>query len=152
MTILDGSKTISAASALKLVECELTHLFSYLIHQMKSVSTGATSGIGKESARVLAMKGAHVIMAIRNLKTGEEVKSEITRDVPKARVELMKLDLSSLASVRQFSDEFNNRKLPLNVLMYGIPCHLVCVMLIYWQKNAHGHVKSNWCVVNIIQW
>ncbi|XP_024369287.1 short-chain dehydrogenase TIC 32, chloroplastic isoform X2 [Physcomitrium patens] len=81
------------------------------------IISGATSGIGKESARVLAMKGAHVIMAIRNLKTGEEVKSEITRDVPKARVELMKLDLSSLASVRQFSDEFNNRKLPLNVLI-----------------------------------
>lgn len=81
--------------------------------------TGATSGIGKEAARVLAKRGAHVIMAIRNMETGEKVKSAITEESPKARVDVMKLDLQSLASVRQFSEEFKSRKLPLNVLMYG---------------------------------
>lgn len=68
---------------------------------------------------MLAKRGAHIIMAIRNLKTGEEVKSAITAETPKARVDVMKLDLASLASVRQFADEFKSRKLPLNVLMYG---------------------------------
>ena len=84
------------------------------------VSTGATSGIGKETARVLAKKGAHVIMAIRNLQTGEELKSAIKAESPKARVDVMKLDLGSVASVRQFADEFLSRKFPLNVLMYEI--------------------------------
>ncbi|KAG0621149.1 hypothetical protein M758_4G273000 [Ceratodon purpureus] len=81
------------------------------------VISGATSGIGKETARVLAKRGAHIIMAIRNLQTGEEVKSSITAETPKARVDVMKLDLASLASVRQFADEFKSRKLPLNVLI-----------------------------------
>jgi WW domain-containing oxidoreductase len=81
------------------------------------IISGATSGIGKEVARVLAKRGAHVIMAIRNMETGEKVKSAITEESPKARVDVMKLDLQSLASVRQFSEEFKSRKLPLNVLI-----------------------------------
>lgn len=81
------------------------------------IISGATSGIGKEAARVLAKRGAHVIMAIRNMETGEKVKSAITEESPKARVDVMKLDLQSLASVRQFSEEFKSRKLPLNVLI-----------------------------------
>lgn len=81
------------------------------------VISGATSGIGKETARVLAKKGAHVIMAIRNLQTGEELKSAIKAESPKARVDVMKLDLGSVASVRQFADEFKSRKFPLNVLI-----------------------------------
>lgn len=68
---------------------------------------------------MLAKRGAHIIMAIRNLESGEKVKSAITAETPKARVDVMKLDLASLASVRQFAGDFKSRKLPLNVLMYG---------------------------------
>jgi len=81
------------------------------------IISGATSGIGKEAARVLAKRGAHVIMAIRNTETGEKVKSAITAESPQARVYVMKLDLASVQSVRQFANNFRTRKLPLNVLI-----------------------------------
>lgn len=70
---------------------------------------------------MLAKRGAHIVMAIRNLSTGEEVKAAIMEETPNARVDVMKLDLASLASVRQFAEEFKARKLPLNILMYGDP-------------------------------
>lgn len=81
------------------------------------IISGATSGIGKETARVLAKRGAHIIMAIRNTKSGEEVKTAISDETPNARVDIIQLDLASLASVRKFAEEFKSRKLPLNVLI-----------------------------------
>lgn len=81
------------------------------------IVTGATSGIGKESARVLAKHGAHVILAVRNVKLGEEVCGEIHRETPAARLDVMRLDLNSLASVREFAADFKARNLPLNILL-----------------------------------
>ena len=43
--------------------------------------TGTTAGIGTETARVLALKGAHVIMANRNVKLSEEVRENIYKEV-----------------------------------------------------------------------
>ena len=57
-------------------------------------------------------------MAIRNTKSGEEVKTAISDETPNARVDIIQLDLASLASVRSFAEEFKSRKLPLNVLMW----------------------------------
>lgn len=70
------------------------------------IVTGANSGIGYETALVLAKKGAHVIMACRNLEKAQIAFEAIRRHVPSASIEMMKLDLSSLDSVRAFSDEF----------------------------------------------
>ena len=56
-------------------------------------------------------------MAVRNTKTGEEVKSKISSETPNARVDVLQLDLASLDSVRKFAKEFQSRQLPLNVLM-----------------------------------
>lgn len=78
---------------------------------------GATSGIGKESARVLAKRGAHVILAVRNVKLGEEVCAEIRKETPAARLDVMLLDLNSLTSVREFAASFKSRNLPLNILL-----------------------------------
>lgn len=63
------------------------------------------------------MRGVHVIMAVRNLCTGNEVKQEIVKQVPDARVDAMELDLSSIASIRKFASKFNSLNLPLNILM-----------------------------------
>lgn len=84
---------------------------------MSTTTTGASSGIGAETARVLALRGVHVIMAVRNLSAGNEVKETIIKEVPKARIDAMELDLSSIASVRKFASEFNSLGLPLNVLV-----------------------------------
>jgi len=70
------------------------------------IITGATSGLGKEAARVLAGKNASVIMAVRNVEKAEGVASEIRKEFPNADVTIRELDLTSLSSVKNFSDGF----------------------------------------------
>ncbi len=69
-----------------------------------AIITGATSGLGKEATRVLAGKNATVIMAVRNIKKGESVANEIRVEFPTAEVMVRELDLTSLASIKTFSD------------------------------------------------
>ncbi|ESW24219.1 hypothetical protein PHAVU_004G112100 [Phaseolus vulgaris] len=78
---------------------------------------GATSGIGVETARVLALRGVHVVMGIRNMAAGAEIKETILRDNPTAKIGMMELDLSSLESVRKFAAQFKSCGLPLNILV-----------------------------------
>ena len=68
------------------------------------IVTGANTGIGYEAAAVLAGKGAHVVVAVRNLVKGKEAVDAITRNQPGADLALQELDLSSLASVRAAAD------------------------------------------------
>ncbi|XP_076934906.1 short-chain dehydrogenase TIC 32, chloroplastic-like [Bidens hawaiensis] len=84
---------------------------------LTAIVTGASSGIGLETTRVLALRGVHVVMAVRNTKTGEKVKESIIADLPNAKVDVMELDLSSLASVRTFGAEYCSSGLPLNILI-----------------------------------
>ena len=65
-----------------------------------AVVTGANGGLGFETARELARKGAHVVMAVRNLDKATAARNTIAREIPGASLELMALDLGSLASVR----------------------------------------------------
>ena len=81
------------------------------------VVTGANTGIGKETSRVLAARGAEVIMACRDLGRAEEAASDIRKSVPHAKLRVMQLDMGSLASVRRFSAEFTASKLPLHILI-----------------------------------
>lgn len=67
--------------------------------------TGANSGLGFEAAQVLATKGARVILAVRNAAKGERAATEIRRTVPAAQLELLPLDLASLASIRRAAVE-----------------------------------------------
>ncbi|KAL0341040.1 UNVERIFIED_CONTAM: Short-chain dehydrogenase, chloroplastic [Sesamum radiatum] len=64
-----------------------------------TTTAGASSGIGSETARVLALRGVHVIMGVRNMAAGKKVKETIVKQIPAAKVDAMELDLSSLASV-----------------------------------------------------
>lgn len=83
-----------------------------------AIITGATSGLGKEAARALGIKNATVVMAVRNLKKGEGVISEITAQHPGADVQVRELDLGSLDSVRSFAQsvqkDFNRLDLLIN--------------------------------------
>ena len=82
-----------------------------------AVIAGASSGIGTETARVLALRGVHVVMGVRNISSGKEVKEAILKEIPSAKIDAMELDLSSLASVRKFAMEFNSLCHPLSLLM-----------------------------------
>ncbi|WP_353946404.1 SDR family NAD(P)-dependent oxidoreductase [Streptomyces sp. HUAS MG91] len=70
-----------------------------------AVVTGANSGLGLETARVLAEHGAHVVLAVRNLDKGRQAVERITARVPKADISLQRLDLASLESVRDAAGE-----------------------------------------------
>lgn len=81
------------------------------------IITGASSGIGSETSRVLALRGVHVIMGVRNMAAGKDVKESIVKQVPAAKIDAMELDLSSFSSVKKFASEFKSSGLPLNILM-----------------------------------
>lgn len=71
----------------------------------QALVTGASAGLGQETARALAAHGASVILAARDLAKGEQAAESIraaARDG--ARVELREVDLASLDSVRRFCD------------------------------------------------
>ena len=69
-----------------------------------AVVTGANGGLGLETARALARKGAHVVMASRNMDKGEAARRDIQAGVPGASLEVRNLDLGSLDSVRGFAE------------------------------------------------
>lgn len=68
------------------------------------VVTGANSGIGFEAAKVLAGKGANVILACRSEERGRKALQAIEAAHPKATVELRQLDLADLSSVEAFAE------------------------------------------------
>jgi NAD(P)-dependent dehydrogenase (short-subunit alcohol dehydrogenase family) len=70
-----------------------------------AVITGANTGLGFETATALAARGAHVVMAVRNVEKGKQAAARITEATPGAEVELQELDLSSLESVRSAAAE-----------------------------------------------
>jgi NAD(P)-dependent dehydrogenase (short-subunit alcohol dehydrogenase family) len=67
------------------------------------VVTGANSGLGLETARVLGSRGATVIMTARDMEKGQAAVDELTAEQPDARFELRQLDLADLNSVREFA-------------------------------------------------
>ncbi|ERN02651.1 hypothetical protein AMTR_s00085p00054430 [Amborella trichopoda] len=77
----------------------------------------ATSGIGAETARVLAKRGVRIVIPARNTKNASEVKSRIKSENPEAEIIVMELDLSSFSSIRRFCSEFLALGITLNILI-----------------------------------
>ena len=69
-----------------------------------AVVTGANGGLGVETASVLASKGARVVMAVRDQDKAASAAARIRQETPEASLELVDLDLGSLASVRSAAD------------------------------------------------
>ncbi|XP_074574202.1 short-chain dehydrogenase TIC 32 B, chloroplastic-like [Curcuma longa] len=81
------------------------------------IITGGSSGIGAEAARVMALRGAHVIIGARNVEAANTVKQSILESTPSARIDIIPIELSSLKSVRAFAEKFLEKDLPLNILI-----------------------------------
>lgn len=81
------------------------------------IVTGANTGIGYETARVLAEKGARVVLACRSEERGRGAVRRIEAEQPAGSAELMLLDLADLDAVRAFADEFGKEHDRLDLLV-----------------------------------
>ena len=73
-----------------------------------AIVTGANSGLGFDTAAVLADKGAHVVLAVRSLDKGNQAADRIKTKSPNAVIAVQELDLTSLESVRKAADELRS--------------------------------------------
>ena len=97
------------------------------------VVTGGNSGIGYEAALQFARKGAETILACRSLDKAGAATKQIVATSPKAKVEAIALDLSSLASVRSFADQFHKSHRTLDALVNNAG-----VMALPYRKTEDG--------------
>jgi NAD(P)-dependent dehydrogenase (short-subunit alcohol dehydrogenase family) len=79
--------------------------------------TGGSSGLGQETARVLAERGAHVIITARDVPKGEAVAGAIRSSTGNPRVEVAELELGSLKNIRAFAEHFLSRHDALHILV-----------------------------------
>lgn len=84
-----------------------------------AIVTGGNTGIGYETAKELAKKGARVIITVRSKEKGEATLSRLTKDIGNTGnlVSFLELDLGSLSSVKKFANEFVALNLPLHMLV-----------------------------------
>ena len=87
-----------------------------------AIITGANSGIGYHSALELARAGATVILACRNEQRAAEAKAKIIAAVPQAQVEVAKVDVADLDSIKTFAEAFvaSDRKLDILINNAGV--------------------------------
>jgi NAD(P)-dependent dehydrogenase (short-subunit alcohol dehydrogenase family) len=87
-----------------------------------AIVTGANTGIGFETARMLALKGARVALACRSLDKGREAVDRILAETPNAEVALEQLDLSDLRNVEAFAVRYKEQhgRLDLLILNAGV--------------------------------
>ncbi|MEV0406484.1 SDR family NAD(P)-dependent oxidoreductase [Actinoallomurus sp. NPDC050550] len=74
-------------------------------HGRVAVITGANTGLGFETAKVLAVRGAAVVLAVRDTDKGKQAAARISDAAPGADVTVQHLDLTSLDSIRAAADE-----------------------------------------------
>lgn len=86
-------------------------------HGRLAVVTGANSGTGKEAAKRLAGAGARVVLAVRTVAKGEQARAEILAAHPDARLDVRRIDLAELDSVREFADGLIAEGTPLDLLV-----------------------------------
>ena len=97
------------------------------------IVTGANSGIGFETARSLAGRGARIILACRNPELGLLAAERIRQEYPGADVRFAALDLGNLSSVRAFAKKFKAEETSLDIL-----CNNAGLMMCPYEKTADG--------------
>lgn len=115
---------------------------------LSCIVTGPTSGIGLHTARKLAMAGAHVVMACRNTRMASELVQEWQENQRKVNgnplsINVMELDLLSLASVRSFADNWLLRGIPLHLLINNAGIFLMGEPQKFSKDGFEQHMQVN---------
>ena len=82
-----------------------------------AIVTGASAGLGLETAKALAAKGAKVVLAVRNLEKGKSAADLITQAHPGASVTVQQIDLGSLDSVRAAAEALRSNHDTIDLLI-----------------------------------
>ena len=98
-----------------------------------AVVTGANSGVGYDAARVLAVKGAHVIFACRSMERAQAAVAKVLQENPEVSVEIMILDLADLDSVHAFAQAYTAKYDRLDILINNAG-----LMAIPYRQTADG--------------
>ena len=93
MTVADSPSFGAGSTALEVVE-------GVDLNGKTALVTGASSGIGVETARALMAAGAHVTLAVRDTDAGEQTASELRASTGNENVRVVHFDLADLATVR----------------------------------------------------
>lgn len=109
------------------------------------IVTGANSGLGKETARVLGASGASVILTVRDTAVGQQVAQELAASTGKDNFIVEELDLSSKDSIRSFAARINENYTQLDILISnagigGVPEKLVDGLESQMAVNYLGHM------------
>lgn len=105
-----------------------------------AIITGATSGIGLETARALAMQGMRLVLPVRNMEKGLALKESIHALTGNGQVDLVPCDFASLKSVRNFAEHFNKNYERLDVLVNNAGI---------WEmkrKESEDNIELTWAV------
>jgi len=86
-------------------------------NQQVAIITGGSSGIGLDAAKKLVSQGIYCIIASRNIENVNAAVQGIKTETGRDNVEGMRIDLADLESVRSFVSDFNDKNLPLHILV-----------------------------------
>ncbi len=94
------------------------------MEKSKIIVTGATGSIGLAAVKSLLSKDLPVIMACRNIKKADSQRDNLIKEFPHSEIDVLELDLNSLASIRTFVEEIKNQGFKVDKLLNnaGIIC------------------------------
>ena len=94
------------------------------MEKSKIIVTGATGSIGLAAVKSLLSKDLPVIMACRNIRKADSQRDNLIKQFPHSEIDILELDLNSLASIRAFVEEIKNQGFKVDKLLNnaGIIC------------------------------
>jgi WW domain-containing oxidoreductase len=99
------------------------------------IVTGANTGIGDPTARVLASTGARVVYACRQKASGEAAVARALAAHPGCKAEFAELDLASFASITRFADRLNAERIDALICNAGL-------FLVKWAETEEGFERT----------
>ncbi len=102
------------------------------------IVTGGNTGLGYEAAKVFARKNAMVVLACRSLERAQAAKDKILLETKDTQIDILKLDLGSLASIKSFVAAFKAKYTRLDILLNNAG-----IMTIPYEKTEDGFEKQN---------